>query len=46
MRNAYKYINGRADGKKPPEGHRRRWENNIKMGFTEIGRGLNMSGSE
>jgi hypothetical protein len=38
-RNAYRILVGKAEGKRPPAGPRRRWENNIKMNLREIGRG-------
>jgi hypothetical protein len=39
MRNAYRILVGNPDGKRRP---RRRWMNNIKMDFREIGRdGIN-----
>jgi hypothetical protein len=36
-RNAYRILVGNPDGKRPLGRPRRRWENNIKMGFREIG---------
>jgi hypothetical protein len=39
MRNAYKILVGMPEGKKPLGGPRRRWEDNIKMDFREIGFG-------
>ena len=38
-RGAYKVLVGKPDGKTPLERPRRRWENNIKMDFEEVGRG-------
>jgi hypothetical protein len=39
MRNAYKIVLVKPDGKRPLGGHRRRWEDNIKMDLMEIGFG-------
>jgi hypothetical protein len=33
MRCAYKVLFGISEGRKPLGRHRRRWEDNIKMGF-------------
>jgi hypothetical protein len=37
MRNAYKILIGKTEGKRPLGRHRRRWDNNIKMDHTELG---------
>jgi hypothetical protein len=37
MRNAYKMLVGKPEGKMPLERHRRRWEINIKMNVIETG---------
>jgi hypothetical protein len=37
MRNAYKFVIGRHEGKNHPERPRCRWEDNIKMVFKETG---------
>jgi hypothetical protein len=37
MRNAYKILVGKSEGKRPFERRRRRWEDNIRMDLTEIG---------
>jgi hypothetical protein len=37
MKNAYNILVGKSEGKRPLGRHRRRWEDNIRMGFTEIG---------
>jgi hypothetical protein len=34
--NAYNVLTGKPEGKRPHGSSRRRWENNIKMGFREI----------
>jgi hypothetical protein len=34
---AYKALVGKPDGKRPLERPKRRWEDNIKMGFREVG---------
>jgi hypothetical protein len=39
MRNAYKSLVGKPEGKRPLGRPRRRWENNIKMDLREIGFG-------
>jgi hypothetical protein len=36
MRNAYRILVGKYDGKRPHGRPRHRWENNIKMGLREI----------
>jgi uncharacterized short protein YbdD (DUF466 family) len=36
LRNAYKLLVGKPDGKRPLERHRRKWEDNIKMDLEEI----------
>jgi hypothetical protein len=38
-RNAYRILVGKPDGKRPLGRPRRRWDNNIKMNFREIGWG-------
>jgi hypothetical protein len=38
-RNAYRILVGRSEGKRPLGTPRRRWEDNIKMDVTELGRG-------
>jgi hypothetical protein len=40
IRNAYKILFGKPEGKKPPRRPRRRWEDNIKTDFREIGFGV------
>jgi hypothetical protein len=35
-RNAYRILVGKPEGKRPLEGPRRRWVNNIKMDLREI----------
>jgi len=37
MRNAYKILVGKPEGKRPLGRHRHRWEDNIRMGLREIG---------
>jgi len=37
MRNAYKILVGKPEGKKPLGRPSRRWEDNIRMDFKEIG---------
>jgi len=37
MRNAYKILVGKHDGKRPPGRPRRSWKDNIKMDLREIG---------
>jgi hypothetical protein len=37
MRNAYKILVGRPEGKRLLERPKNKWENNIKMDFREIG---------
>jgi hypothetical protein len=39
MRNAYRLLVGKPEGKKPLGGPRRRWVDNIKMNLLEIGWG-------
>jgi hypothetical protein len=39
MRNAYKILVGRPEGKRPIGKPRSRWEDNIKMDLREIGFG-------
>jgi hypothetical protein len=36
-RNAFRILVGKPEGKRPLRRHRRRWENNIKIGIREIG---------
>jgi len=38
-RGVYRVLVGKPEGKKPPGRPRRRWENNIKMDFQEMGCG-------
>jgi hypothetical protein len=38
-RSVYRVLVGKPEGKRPLERPKRRWENNIKMDFQEIGRG-------
>jgi hypothetical protein len=35
-RNVYRILVGKPEGKRPLRGQRRRWEDNIKMGLSEI----------
>jgi hypothetical protein len=37
MRNAYKILVRKPEGKRPLRRHRHRWECNIRMDLTEIG---------
>jgi hypothetical protein len=37
MRNAYRILVGKPDGRRPLGRPRRRWENNIKIDLWEIG---------
>jgi ribosome biogenesis protein Nip4 len=37
MRNTYKIVAGKREGKTPLRRPRRRWEDNIKMDLSEIG---------
>jgi hypothetical protein len=37
MRNAYKILDGKPKGKRPPRKRRHRWEYNIRMDIREIG---------
>jgi hypothetical protein len=39
MRNAYKVLVGKPEGKRPLGRSRRKWEDNIKMNLREIGWG-------
>jgi hypothetical protein len=39
-RNVYRVLVGKPEGKRPLERQRRRWEDGIKMGLTEIGWGV------
>jgi hypothetical protein len=36
MRNAYETSVGKCEGKRPPGRSRHRWEDNIRLGLTEI----------
>jgi len=36
-RGVYRILVGKPEGKKPHGRHRRRWEDNIKMGLQEVG---------
>jgi hypothetical protein len=36
-RNGYRILVGKPEGKRPPGGSRRRWEDNIKMALRDIG---------
>jgi len=36
IRNAYKILVGKPEGKRPLGGHRHRWEDNIKMDLWEL----------
>jgi hypothetical protein len=38
-RKVYKFLMGNAEGKRPPERPRRRWEDGIRMDLREIGLG-------
>jgi hypothetical protein len=47
-RDAYRALVGKPEGRRPLGRHRRRWEDNIKMDFREVGWGglrLDQSGS-
>jgi hypothetical protein len=37
IRNAYKTLVGKSDGKRPPVGPRPRWEDNSKMDLRVVG---------
>jgi hypothetical protein len=37
VRGVYRVLDGKPEGKKPIEIPRRRWEDNIKMDFQEVG---------
>ena len=39
-RGLYMVLVGKHEGKRPLGRHRRRWEDNIKMGFQEVGCGV------
>jgi hypothetical protein len=39
-RNVYRVLVGKPEGKRPLERAKRRWEDGIKMGLTEIGWGV------
>jgi hypothetical protein len=48
-RGAYRALVGKPEGRRPLGRPRRRWEDNIKMDFREVGcggHGLDQSGSE
>ena len=36
-RGVYRVLVGKPEGKRPPGGPRRRWEDNIKMDLQEVG---------
>jgi len=38
-RGVYRVLVGKSEGKRPLGRHRRRWENNIRMGLPEVGCG-------
>ena len=38
-RSVFRVLKGKRDGKRQPVRHRRRWDNNIKMDFQEVGCG-------
>jgi cell wall assembly regulator SMI1 len=38
MRNTYKILDGKSEGKRPLGRHRRKWENNVIMYLCEIWR--------
>jgi hypothetical protein len=37
MKNAYKILVGKPEGKRPRGRHRRWWENNVRIDLREIG---------
>ena len=37
LRNAYIVLETKSEEKSPPKRHRYKWEDNIKMDFTEMG---------
>jgi hypothetical protein len=37
MKNAYKILVGKPEGKRPLERPKHRWEDNVKLGLKEIG---------
>ena len=39
-RGVYRVLVGKPEGKRPLGRRRRRWEDNIKMGFQEVGCGV------
>jgi hypothetical protein len=39
-RGVYRVLMGKPEGKRPLGRRRRRWEDNIKMDFQEVGRGV------
>jgi hypothetical protein len=41
-RGAYRVLMGKPEGRRPFERPRRRWEDNIKMDFLEVGWGRGM----
>jgi hypothetical protein len=44
-RGAYRALAGKPDGRRPLERPRRRWEDNIKIDFGEVGWGHRLDGS-
>jgi hypothetical protein len=46
-RGAYRVLVGNAEGRRPLERHRRRWDDNVKTNLRELGgkHGLDRSGS-
>ena len=47
QRGAYRFLEGKPEGRRTLGGPRRRWEDNIKINFPEVrvGHGLDRSGS-
>jgi hypothetical protein len=45
-RNAYRIFVGKAGGKRSLGGHRRMWDDNIKVDLREVWFGLDLSGLE
>jgi len=41
-RSAYRVLVGKPEGKRPLQRPRFRWEDNIKMDFQEVGRGMDL----
>jgi hypothetical protein len=37
LRNAYKILIGKPEGKRPPGGPKCKWDNNIRMDLMEVG---------